>query len=108
VSGDPRRPNGGLYHDYSITMSASISVTFVARGGARTGSPDPLDMYLELLDGATSVQTDDDSAGNLNSRIVFTAPRAGIYTLRVTTYGSSQIEGQYTLDVLAGALDSAH
>jgi HEAT repeat protein len=43
-------------------------------------------------------ERDDDSAGNLNSRVYFRPPEDGVYALRVTTF-SARTKGKYTLKI---------
>jgi hypothetical protein len=106
-AGDTVQSDGALGDEYRIYLSAGNSITIVARGGAsRTTTGSNLDMWLELLQGGTELTHDDDSAGSLNSRIVYTAPTSGVYTIRVRTYGGGAKEGAYTLQTYAGALYS--
>jgi hypothetical protein len=57
---------------------------------------DVIDTYLVLQNPAgIRLAEDDDSAGNLDSRIVFTAPIDGLYTIIATSY--SLQEGPYEL-----------
>ena len=90
-------PRGAsFYYDrYAVTLAAGqvISVTQTANTGF-------FDTYLFLYGGATcgELARDDDSAGNLNSRIIFTAPAAGTYYLLATTYYAFNT-GTYTLTV---------
>ena len=78
-----------------MTLAAGqvISVTQTANTGF-------FDTYLFLYGGATcgELARDDDSAGNANSRIIFTAPAAGTYYLLATTYYAFNT-GTYTLTV---------
>ena len=90
-------PRGaGYYYDrYAVPLAAGqvIPVTQTANTGFT-------DTYLYLYGTAScgALAADDDSAGNLNSRIIFTAPAAGTYYLLATTYGAGAL-GTYTLTV---------
>ena len=60
-----------------------------------------LDNYLYLLDDqCTQVASDDDSGPSLDSRIVYTAPNTGVYTVIASTYNASAT-GPYLLSVEA-------
>ena len=71
-------PRGaGYYYDrYAVTLAAGqvINVTQTANTGFT-------DTFLYLYGSASCgvLAQDDDSAGNLNSRIIFTAPAAGTF-----------------------------
>ena len=56
-------------------------------------------MQLRVLDGEATLAEDDDSAGELASRVRFTAPHAGRYTLRVMSHGPWLNLGEYSLRV---------
>jgi tetratricopeptide (TPR) repeat protein len=63
-------------------------------------SPNPkeLDPYLVLRDAAGKrLAEDDDSGGNLNARLTFTAPTAGVYRLQVTSVNGAA--GDFTLTI---------
>jgi hypothetical protein len=58
------------------------------------------DTYLKLLDTAGNILSeDDDSAGDLDSRIVITLPAQGTYQLFVSNFGDSRSAGLYTLSL---------
>ena len=108
VTGDSTDTDGALYDEFRLFLSAGSPITLVARGGAsRTTPGSNLDMYLVLLQNGVEVTHDDDSAGSLNSRIVFTATTPGFYTVRVRTFGSGVKEGDYTLQSWVGSNPSA-
>jgi hypothetical protein len=108
VTGDSVDTDGALFDEYRVFLSAGSPVTLVARGGpSRTNPGSNLDMYLVLQQNGVEVTHDDDSAGSLNSRIVFTPVTSGWYQVRVRTFGSGAKEGDYTLQTWAGALSSA-
>ncbi len=59
----------------------------------------PYDTYLYLLDeDCQVVASDDDGGTGLLSRIVYTIPRTGVYTIVVTTF-SAGVTGSYTLEL---------
>lgn len=57
------------------------------------------DSYLRLEDAnGNNLAQDDDSGGNLNSRITFSAPQAGVYRVVATTLGGGST-GNFSLSV---------
>lgn len=76
---------------------------------AREGEPvdivltaDDFDTYLTILDNHDkALASDDDSAGDLNSRLVFTPPADGTYTIEARPYSSG--EGDFELKLTAVA-----
>ncbi len=59
---------------------------------------DDFDAYAQLLDAAGNrLAEDDDSGGNLNSRITFTLPSTGQYQIVVNNFGDSRRTGVYRL-----------
>jgi len=102
--GDTPLTDGSVADDYNVMLTAGMPVTIVVRGGPSVTSPGSnLDVYTILLQNGVEVTHDDDSAGNLNSRIIFTPPTTGMYTVRITTYGSGLRQGMYTLQTYPGA-----
>ncbi len=107
AASDLRLADDSVADDYNLELQSGQSVTIVLRGGAMQGRPGSrLDMYAILYFQNAEVAHDDDSAGNLNSRILFVAPRAGVYTVRATTYGAGFRAGDYILQVYAGLAPS--
>ncbi|MEI8258928.1 MAG: PPC domain-containing protein [Deltaproteobacteria bacterium] len=108
ATGDTADSDGALYDEYRVFLTAGSAVTFVARGGpSRTTPGSNLDMYLVLRQNGVEVTHDDDSAGSLNSRIVFTPTTTGYYEVRVRTFSSGAKEGDYTLQSWSSAMPSA-
>jgi hypothetical protein len=56
-----------------------------------------IDPFLYLKDGKQTVAQDDDSGGNLNARIIYTAPKDGEFTVIATTLFPAT--GDFTLTV---------
>lgn len=84
--------------DYTLDLTAGQRVLLRAVGAWSRGDPrGPLDTLLRVQDGARLLAQDDDGDGGWNSRIAFTAPHAGRYTVRVTSHGPWIREGPYTL-----------
>jgi lysyl oxidase/pre-peptidase len=90
----------GTYASYTIDMTAETVYTFTtsnAHGGNTT------DTYLYLLNSAqTVVASDDDSNGNLASRLVYRPSAAGPYTLKLRAYDRGAY-GYATLAVVSEA-----
>jgi S1-C subfamily serine protease len=84
------------YHKaYTLEMVAGKTYTIDM---SNQGTPG-FDSYLRLEDpDGRQVAFDDDSGGNLNSRIVYAAPRAGTYRIICTTLPPRQT-GRYQLTV---------
>jgi hypothetical protein len=58
------------------------------------------DTYVQLLDAAGNrLAEDDDSLGDLNSRVVFQLPATGMYQIVVNNFGDNRRSGIYTLSV---------
>ncbi len=61
---------------------------------------DEFDTYLLLLDASgTTLGEDDDSGGDLNSRLTLTLPSTGTYQIVVNSAGHEQRAGMYTLSI---------
>ena len=87
VNGDA---NGEETYDISLNEGQTVVITL---------SSEDFDSYLELLDDRERIiDEDDDSAGSLNSRIVFTADATELYTIVVRSFGGDA-DGAYTLSV---------
>lgn len=105
---DTRLQDGSVADDYVLNLTANQPVTIVVRGGPSTSEPGSnLDVYAIILRNGAEIAHDDDSAGNLNARLVFTPPTTGQYTLRVTTFGSGLHQGAYTVQTWPGANPNA-
>ena len=61
---------------------------------------DEFDTYLQLLDSAgTKIGEDDDSGGDLNSRLVIVLPASGRYRIVVNSAGHEPRAGRYTVAI---------
>jgi serine protease Do len=83
---------GKIGKEFSVQLQAGKS--YVIELESQT-----LDSYLYLFDGKNALLAqDDDSGGGVNSRIVFKAPRDGVYHLVATTLSGTDT-GEFTLKV---------
>jgi hypothetical protein len=89
-----RQMNDGTWADvWNFQGQAGQSVTIELRS-------EEFDTYLQLLDGTgTRLAEDDDSLGDLDSRIVFTLPATGMYQIVVNNFSDERRAGIYTLSV---------
>ncbi len=95
---------------WTVSLTTGAPVTLLL---CRTGTVS-FDPYLSIHGpgGSTdNVQTDDDSAGMLGSRIVFTPTTTGRHTIYTSTFSSftssDSAAGSYRLTVTAGAMMTA-
>ncbi|SPU46134.1 PPC domain-containing protein [Brevundimonas diminuta] len=89
-----RGSDGYRYDDYRVNLRAG------QRLEAQMTSDD-FDAYLEVYaEGSLrqSLASDDDSAGDLNARLRFTAPEAGVYIVRARTFSGIET-GDYQLSL---------
>nr|WP_312052693.1 PPC domain-containing protein [Brevundimonas diminuta] len=89
-----RGSDGYRYDDYRVNLRAG------QRLEAQMTSDD-FDAYLEVYAEDSlrqSLASDDDSAGDLNARLRFTAPEAGIYIVRARTFSGIET-GDYQLSL---------
>ncbi len=99
--GLPFDPSGYPYVDYTMTVARPGVVTIDLRS-ASTSSYDP---YLRLFAGGAQIAYDDDGGGALQSRISQLL-QPGVYTVRVSKYGSGPVRAAtpFTLTaVVAGS-----
>ena len=83
---------GKLGKVYSVTLKAGQSYTIDLESGT-------MDSYLYLFDAKTKLLAqDDDSGGDLNSRITFRAERDGVYHIVATSLDGDET-GEFTLKV---------
>lgn len=104
-AGDTALQDGSVADDYQLSLQPGQPVTIVVRGGPSLTEPGSnLDVYTAILLNGTELDHNDDiSAENRNSRLVYTPTQPGVYTVRVTTFGSGLKSGPYTVQVLPGA-----
>jgi hypothetical protein len=120
-NGDLRFSNNQVLHDiHGVRLAAGQQVTFVLRGGPMlrpgqtgTGRNGAMDVLLNIytVDGTQPVASNDDidyQGGDLDSRIVFTAPQDALYMLYTTTAIGRPLEGRYTLLSEAAANPALH
>jgi peroxiredoxin len=86
------KQRGGPAKTYTVKLTAGNTYTIDLM------SKD-FDAYLRLLDAKDNqLDEDDDSGGDLNSRIIFNCPKTGEYKIVCTTYGE-QMSGQFVMTV---------
>ncbi|MBS1875079.1 MAG: DUF1906 domain-containing protein [Acidobacteria bacterium] len=89
--------SGSYAQLYTFTATAGSVITVTET--ATTFS----DTYLYLISpNSQVVAQDDDSAGNLNSRIVYTASSSGPYTIEATSFNGS-VTGNFTISLTVSA-----
>ena len=94
-STDPLRPAGGRFKEHKVALKAGV--TYVIE--MTSADPMSFDPYLRLQDDAGKVLSyDDDSGGNMNSRIMFTPTKSGQYRIIAMPFLPDQ-RGSYTLTV---------
>ena len=90
-TGDQQMNDGTWADVWQFQGLAGQNVTIELRS-------EEFDTYLQLLDGAGNrLSEDDDSLGDLDSRIVFTLPSSGLFQLVVNNFGDSRRAGIYTI-----------
>ena len=93
-TGDQTMADGTFADLWQFQGTAGQTVTIDVRS-------DEFDTYAQLLDatGSRKLAEDDDSGGNLNSRIVYTLPATGMYQIVVNNAGQSRRSGIYTVSI---------
>ena len=92
-TGDQTMPDGTFADIWQFQGSAGQSVTIDVRS-------DEFDTYMQLLDAnGNKLGEDDDSGGNLNSRLTYTLPTAGMYQIVVNNAGQTRRSGIYTVSI---------
>ena len=98
--GDSSLENGALFDDYAIDLEAGQPLDLDLRGGRSKTEPCcNLDVFLEMLQDGRSLAHDDDGGGGFDAHLQWIAPDAGRYVVRVSTSGSEEKRGPYTLSV---------
>lgn len=92
ASGDCTLSNGKYHDTYLVYLRAGQQITIMQRSTT-------FDTYLILTDGSgVSVAENDDGGGGTDSRIAYTAPRAGAYMIRTSSF-SNGATGTYSLSL---------
>jgi hypothetical protein len=92
AAGDCTLSDGSYYDGYLVYLRAGQQITLTQRSTA-------FDTYLILADASgNSLVENDDGAGGTDSRIVYTATRAGAYMIAANSF-SSGATGAYTLTI---------
>jgi hypothetical protein len=83
-----------------LMLDAGDALTVVVR----SSGPDRIDPYTYVFfeESREELTHDDDSAGDLNSRVLFTAAEAGSHVVVVTTYETGLHEGPYEIQFFEG------
>jgi hypothetical protein len=90
-TGDQQMNDGTWADVWQFNGQAGQTVTIELRS-------EEFDTYAQLLDGTGArLAEDDDSLGDLDSRITFTLPRAGMYQIVVNNFSDERRAGVYTL-----------
>lgn len=97
--GDPQEPDGSYYQEFSLRAETGDIVELTLR------SPD-FDAYLEVYGPSGTTYQDDDSAGGTDSQVIFAAPAAGEYTVRVSSFFGTSV-GVFTLSYALTASSEA-
>lgn len=102
VEGELSGSVGGLEYTFEAEAGDLISITMTS---------EDFDTYLLLSDAnGLELQRDDDSAGNLDSRIgPYEITESGTYTITASSYGNiiggEPVPGSFTLNVVAAQVD---
>lgn len=91
----PQTDSGNRFQQYRLTLAQGERVDISARS-------DDLDTVLAIGHDSPAftalAENDDYSGDGLNSRIIFIAPEAGAYAIRVSSFGNSA-EGRFDLSI---------
>jgi len=92
-TGDQTMADGTFADIWQFQGAAGQTITIDVRS-------DEFDTYMQLLDATgNKLGEDDDSGGNLNSRLTYTLPATGMYQIVVNNSGQSKRVGLYTLSI---------
>lgn len=90
LASDDTRTSQGKYEDqHTLTLAAG-------QGAVVLLVSEDFDCYLKITGTTEGVREDDDSAGDLDSRLMVMPAGGGTYSVTVTTYGPEEV-GSYTL-----------
>lgn len=110
TAGDRSQPSGWAApisaDTWTLELTANEPVTIVMCSLSPNADFDP---YLQLDHSGVQVATDDDSAGNLNARVVYTPDQSGTFTVYATSRGGTApaAGGAYSLRAMRGAMYDA-
>lgn len=91
VDGDETDEQGQAFDAYTLTLAASQRVQLAM-------ASEGFDTVVFVLDAQGEIlKSDDDGGEDTNSRLVFIAPSAGVYTVRAARYGGEGQGNAYTL-----------
>lgn len=100
---DPRDASGSPYHDYAVWLGRGETATFVVSGG-------PSDRFAgRRVDIAMTLLLDDRPiasaplVGPHDAQLTFTAPRDGLYILRISSRSGPMGTGTYVLESAPGS-----
>lgn len=99
---DARNHDDSACHVWRVDLTEAVPVRITAASEGRDRNVwlrARLDTLVRVFDGEREVAADDDSGGGLGAMLNFTPPRAGSYTIRVTTAAPWFWGGRYTLAV---------
>jgi len=99
-AGDFELADGSVADGYRLMLEVGEELTVVVRSEGEDGI-DPY-TYAFYEDTREELTHDDDSAGELNSRILLTAVAAGSHVIVVTTYETGLHEGAYEIEIYEG------
>jgi hypothetical protein len=105
---DPQDKVRAGSHAKTYTVELKAGKSYQIDMVSQEGNPRKFDPYLRLEDpDGMEVAKDDDSGGNFNARITYTAEKAGTYKIVATTFVAG-MTGKYLLKVReASAADAA-
>ncbi len=99
-AGDARLDNDAFADEYQLQLSAGETIVLTTTGGkSLTETCCTLDVQTQVFSGDTLQATDDDGAGSFDSLLTFRAPKTATYLVRVTSFGSGDKRGPYSLRV---------
>lgn len=97
--GDPTMPDNSYYDEYTLTVSAGRPLTI-------TLTSSDFDAYLKVTLPDGTSETNDDGAGNRNSRLTVTPRTSGTLRIQANSLSANEV-GAYRLTVDQGAGSSS-
>jgi hypothetical protein len=95
ASGDQQLNSGEFYDDFTINARAGQQITVDMVSSA-------FDSYLMVAGPDNFTQQNDDGPNGTNAQLVFTAPTAGTYMVRATSFRAGE-SGAYSINLGGGA-----